>query len=188
MTSTAVQNLVEIRPWGASGQIGEILTIFRFLFILLFLSNAPTDQSVHHIFTLKRRFPAWRKARNARHASTLLACVAWNFNATHTKRTHRSASVAARLTRPLHPWYGALDSICRLPDERTTRTDGRSSWFTKRTVTVAEITHLTFFKMAHVRHLEFLKVWFFSPHGKIAERAIYFTLSNFFLFIFFNDF
>ena len=30
MTSTAVQNLVEIRPWGASGQIGEILTIFRF--------------------------------------------------------------------------------------------------------------------------------------------------------------
>jgi len=36
MTSTAVQNLVEIRPWGASGQIGEILTIFRFLFIPLF--------------------------------------------------------------------------------------------------------------------------------------------------------
>ena len=36
MTSTAVQNLVEIRPWGASGQIGEILTIFRLLFIPLF--------------------------------------------------------------------------------------------------------------------------------------------------------
>jgi len=36
MTSTAVQNLVEIRPWGASGQIGEILTIFCFLFIPLF--------------------------------------------------------------------------------------------------------------------------------------------------------
>jgi len=35
-TSTAVQILVEIRPWGASGQIGEILTIFRFLFIPLF--------------------------------------------------------------------------------------------------------------------------------------------------------
>jgi len=35
MTSTAVQNLVEIRPWGASGQIGEILTLFRF-FIPLF--------------------------------------------------------------------------------------------------------------------------------------------------------
>jgi len=32
MTSKAVQNLVEIRPWEASGQIGEILTIFRFLF------------------------------------------------------------------------------------------------------------------------------------------------------------
>ena len=45
MTSTAVQNLVEIRPWGASGQIGEILTIFRFLFIPLFLSNAPTGQT-----------------------------------------------------------------------------------------------------------------------------------------------
>jgi len=51
-TSTAVQNLVEIRPWGASGQIGEILTIFRFLFIPLFLSNAPTGQTAHHIFTL----------------------------------------------------------------------------------------------------------------------------------------
>jgi len=36
MTSTAVQNLVKIRPWGASGQIGDILTIFRFLFIPLF--------------------------------------------------------------------------------------------------------------------------------------------------------
>jgi len=47
-----VQNLVEIRPWGASGQIGEILTIFRFLFIPLFLSNAPTGQTAHHIFTL----------------------------------------------------------------------------------------------------------------------------------------
>jgi len=36
ITSTAVHNLVEIRPWGASGQIGEILTIFRFLFVPLF--------------------------------------------------------------------------------------------------------------------------------------------------------
>jgi len=36
MTSTAVQNLVEIRPWGALGQIGEILTIFRFLLIPFF--------------------------------------------------------------------------------------------------------------------------------------------------------
>jgi len=50
MTSTAVQNFVDIRPWGASGQIGEILTIFRFLFIH-FLSNAPTGQTAHHIFT-----------------------------------------------------------------------------------------------------------------------------------------
>jgi len=30
MTSRAVQNLVKIRPWEASGQVGEILTIFRF--------------------------------------------------------------------------------------------------------------------------------------------------------------
>jgi len=35
-TSTAVQNLAEIPPCGASGQIGELLTIFRFLFIPLF--------------------------------------------------------------------------------------------------------------------------------------------------------
>jgi len=35
-TSTAVQNLGEIPPWGASGKIGKILTIFRFLFIPLF--------------------------------------------------------------------------------------------------------------------------------------------------------
>jgi len=52
MTSTAVQILVEIRPWGALGQIGEILTIFRFLFIHLFLSNATTGQTAHHIFML----------------------------------------------------------------------------------------------------------------------------------------
>ena len=39
MTSTAVQNLVEIRPWEASGQIGEILTIFRFLFIIIFIHH-----------------------------------------------------------------------------------------------------------------------------------------------------
>jgi len=52
MTSTAVQNLVEIRPWEASRQIGEILTIFRFLFIPPFLSNAPTGQTAHQIFTL----------------------------------------------------------------------------------------------------------------------------------------
>ena len=45
MTSTAAQNLVEIRPWGASGQMDEILTIFRFLFIPPFLSNAPTGRS-----------------------------------------------------------------------------------------------------------------------------------------------
>jgi len=46
-----VQNLVEIRSWGASGQIGEISRNF-FLFIPLFLSNSPIGQTVHHIFTL----------------------------------------------------------------------------------------------------------------------------------------
>ena len=48
MTSTAVQNLVEIRPWGASWQIGEILTIFRFLFIPLFKQRTyRSDRSPH---------------------------------------------------------------------------------------------------------------------------------------------
>jgi len=42
---------VEIPLWGASGQIGEILTIFRF-YLCPFLSNSPTGQTAHHIFTL----------------------------------------------------------------------------------------------------------------------------------------
>ena len=50
MTSTAVQNLVEIRPFGALGQIGKISPIFFYLYP--FLSNAPTCQTAHHIFTL----------------------------------------------------------------------------------------------------------------------------------------
>ena len=50
-TATAVHNLVEIRSWGASGQIGEISRKF-FLFIPPFLTNSPTGQTVHHIFTL----------------------------------------------------------------------------------------------------------------------------------------
>jgi len=37
-------------------------------------------------------------------------------------------------------------------------------------VTVAEISHVTFFKMTAVCHLGF-----FSPLGKVAGRAIYFT-------------
>jgi len=52
MTSTAVPNLVEIRPWGALEQIREILTIFRFLFMPSFLSNSPTSQTAHHILRL----------------------------------------------------------------------------------------------------------------------------------------
>ena len=43
---------MEIRPWGASGQIGEILTIFRFFIYTTFLSNALIGQTAHHIFTL----------------------------------------------------------------------------------------------------------------------------------------
>jgi len=45
-TATAVQNLVEISSWRASGQIGE------FFYSYPFLSNSPTGQTVHHIFTL----------------------------------------------------------------------------------------------------------------------------------------
>ena len=51
-TSTAVQNVVEIRPWGASGQIGEILTIFRLFIYTPFLSNAPTGQTADHILVI----------------------------------------------------------------------------------------------------------------------------------------
>jgi len=50
-TATAVQNLVEIRLWGASGQIGEISQKLFFIYTP-FLSNSPTGQTVHHIFTL----------------------------------------------------------------------------------------------------------------------------------------
>jgi len=47
-----VQNLVEIRPWEASGQIGEILVILCFFIYTPFLSKSPTGQTTHHIFTL----------------------------------------------------------------------------------------------------------------------------------------
>jgi len=46
MTSTAVQNLVEIH----SGQIGEIWT--KFFYLYPFLSNSRTGQTAHNIFTL----------------------------------------------------------------------------------------------------------------------------------------
>jgi len=39
-TATAEQNLVEIRSWGASGQIGEILR--KFFYLYPFLSNSST--------------------------------------------------------------------------------------------------------------------------------------------------
>jgi len=49
--ATAGQNLVEIRSLGASGQIGEISRKKNFIYTP-FLSNSPTGQTVHHIFTL----------------------------------------------------------------------------------------------------------------------------------------
>jgi len=52
MISTAVQNLVEILPWGASGQIGEISTIFRFFYLYPFFKHRNTGQTADHIFTL----------------------------------------------------------------------------------------------------------------------------------------
>jgi len=39
-----LQNLVEIPPLNASGQIGEIWTIFCFFYLYPFLSNSPTGQ------------------------------------------------------------------------------------------------------------------------------------------------
>ena len=47
--------------------------------------------------------------------------------------------------------------------------------FIKISRTTAEISHLTFLKRAAVRHLRF-----FSPLGKPADRAIYFTCVIFF--------
>jgi len=49
MISTAVQNMVEIHPCGASGQIGEYN---QFFYLYPFLSNSTTGQTVHDIFAL----------------------------------------------------------------------------------------------------------------------------------------
>jgi len=53
-TSTAVQNLVKIRPWGASGQISETTQNNPkcFLFIPPFLRNTPTGQTACQNYTL----------------------------------------------------------------------------------------------------------------------------------------
>jgi len=51
-TATAVQNLVKIRTWGASGQIHAIITNFFYLGLYPLLSNSPTGQTAHHIFTI----------------------------------------------------------------------------------------------------------------------------------------
>jgi len=50
MTYTAVQNLVKIRPWGASGQIGEIWPKMFFIYTT-FLRNTPTGQNARQIYT-----------------------------------------------------------------------------------------------------------------------------------------
>jgi len=47
-TSTDVQNLVEIRPWGASGQMSEILVILSFFIYTLFKQlTYRSDRSPH---------------------------------------------------------------------------------------------------------------------------------------------
>jgi len=45
MTSTAVLNLVEIRPWGALGKLHQIFYLYP-----LVLSNSPTRQTAYHMF------------------------------------------------------------------------------------------------------------------------------------------
>jgi len=49
-TSTAVKNLAEIHPWGASGQTGKIQP--KISLFIPFLSNSSTGQTTHHILTL----------------------------------------------------------------------------------------------------------------------------------------
>jgi len=52
---TAVPNLVQIRPRGASGQMGEIqqnFCVFISLFIYQFYGNLPTGQTRQRIFKL----------------------------------------------------------------------------------------------------------------------------------------
>jgi len=52
MISTAVQNLVDIRPWGGFGANRRNINYISFFIYTPFLSNAPTGQTAHHIFTL----------------------------------------------------------------------------------------------------------------------------------------
>jgi len=49
MAPTAVPNLVQIRPWRASGQMAEIK---RFFYLYLFFGNSPTGQTRLRIFAL----------------------------------------------------------------------------------------------------------------------------------------
>jgi len=49
---TAVPNLMQIPPWGASGQMGENNEIFYLSIGLHFFGNSPTGQTRRRIFTL----------------------------------------------------------------------------------------------------------------------------------------
>jgi len=49
---TAAPNLVQIRRWGDSGQMGEIKRNFLFIYLYLFFMNSPTGQTRRRIFTL----------------------------------------------------------------------------------------------------------------------------------------
>ena len=50
VTPTAVPNLVQIRPRGASGQMENF--IYLFIYLYLFFMNSPTGQTRRRIFTL----------------------------------------------------------------------------------------------------------------------------------------
>ena len=49
---------MEIRPWEASEQIGEILFILCFFYLYPFLCNSPTGQTAHQIFTFNGSYDA----------------------------------------------------------------------------------------------------------------------------------
>jgi len=52
MTSIAVHNLVEIRPWGEGFEANRWnINYISFFIYTPFLNNAPTGQTAHHIFT-----------------------------------------------------------------------------------------------------------------------------------------
>ena len=52
MTSTAVQNLVDIHPWGLRVKYRWNINYISFFIYTPFLTNAPTGHTADHIFTL----------------------------------------------------------------------------------------------------------------------------------------